>query len=561
MDKITLDIETNMAHDTIWCCGVEYEDGTTEMHYSPETLQPVIDEGYMVIGHNIIGFDAPVLKRVWDVDIEPTNLLDTLLMSRLYHPSVEGGHSLKAWGKRISDNKGDFTDFDGGLCQEMIDYCHQDVALTFKLYRHLVADLKKSKFSDASIQLEHDVALIIQEQHDNGFKLDIDRATQMYMDFERRLTTIETELQAMFPAIVTERWSEKTGKQLKDNVEHFNVGSRQQIAKRLQSVGVVFTEYTAKGAVKINEEVLERVAEQRPEAAVIFEYLVLTMRATMVKSWLAHCKKGRVHGKVTTNGAITGRMSHSSPNMGAIPSVAYNKEGVLLKGLAGGYGFESRSCWVVKEGHKLVGMDASGLELRMLAHYMQDQDYIDELVDGDIHTANMIAAGLTTRNQAKTFVYGFLYGGGDAKLGAIAGGNSADGKRLKKAFLDGTPALKALRDKIGRIAESGSVPALDGRRIRIRHMHAATNSLLQSAGAIVMKKALVLLDKSLKSHGIPYAFVANVHDEFQIEVPEAYVDIVGMAGVRAIKNAGINYNMRCPLDAEYKVGNNWAETH
>ena len=559
--KITLDIETHTNHRTIWCCGVEYEDGTKEMHYAPDTLQSVIDEGYEVIGHNIIGFDAPVLKKVWDVDIEPTKLIDTLVMSRLYHPSVEGGHKLSAWGKRLGDNKGDFTDFDGGLCQDMIDYCHKDVALTFKLYHHLVAELKKSKFSDESVQLEHEVALIIQEQRDNGFKLDIDRATQMYMDFERRLSTIEAELQLMFPAIVTERWSDKTGKRLMDGVEHFNVGSRPQIAKRLQSVGVVFTEFTDKGAVKINEEVLERVAKQRPEAAVIFEYLVLTMRATMVKSWLAHCKEGRVHGNISTNGAITGRMTHSSPNMGAVPKVLYDDHDVVMKGLTGGYGFESRSCWIVKEGHKLVGMDASGLELRMLAHYMQDQDYIDELLDGDIHTTNMIAAGLVTRNQAKTFIYGFLYGGGDAKLGDIVGGTKADGKRLKKNFLDGTPALKALRDKIARIAESGSVPALDGRRIRIRHMHAATNSLLQSAGAIVMKKALVLLDKSLKAHGIPYAFVANVHDEFQIEVPDEYVDIVGMAGVRAIKNAGIHYNMRCPLDAEYKVGNNWAETH
>jgi DNA polymerase I-like protein with 3'-5' exonuclease and polymerase domains len=198
----------------------------------------------------------------------------------------------------------------------------------------------------------------------------------------------------------------------------------------------------------------------------------------------------------------------------------------------------------------------------MLAHYMQDDAYTNEVVSGDIHTANQKAAGLETRNQAKTFIYAFLYGAGDAKIGKVVGAGAKEGQALKSRFLQNTPSLKELREKVGRIAQnSGTLPGLDGRRLQVRSDHAALNTLLQSAGAIVMKQALVLLDDKLQKLRIDYKFVANVHDEWQIEVEEGFAELVGKYGVRAIEEAGTSLSMRCPLSGEYKVGNSWKETH
>jgi DNA polymerase-1 len=206
-----------------------------------------------------------------------------------------------------------------------------------------------------------------------------------------------------------------------------------------------------------------------------------------------------------------------------------------------------------------VGIDASGLELRMLAHYMEDEEYINELLTGDIHTANQRAAGLESRPLAKTFIYAFLYGAGDAKIGAIVGGNSNTGRKLKETFLSNTPSLERLRGTILEQAAGGVLDGLDGRKLRVRSEHAALNTLLQGAGAIVMKQALIHLSDRLKN--IPHRFVANVHDEWQIETTAHYADTVGRIGVRAIRIAGETLSLRCPLDGEYRVGNNWAETH
>jgi DNA polymerase I-like protein with 3'-5' exonuclease and polymerase domains len=226
------------------------------------------------------------------------------------------------------------------------------------------------------------------------------------------------------------------------------------------------------------------------------------------------------------------------------------------------YGEDCRDLWIVDKGYKLVGIDASGLELRMLAHYMKDDAYTSEVVSGDIHTANQKAAGLETRNQAKTFIYAFLYGAGDAKIGKVVGAGAKEGQDLKARFLQNTPSLKELREKVSSIAKnSGTLPGLDGRRLQVRSDHAALNTLLQSAGAIVMKQAVVLLDESLSKFGIDYKFVANVHDEWQIEVEESYADMVGKIGAQSIENAGKVLQMRCPLAGEYKVGNSWKETH
>jgi DNA polymerase I-like protein with 3'-5' exonuclease and polymerase domains len=277
---------------------------------------------------------------------------------------------------------------------------------------------------------------------------------------------------------------------------------------------------------------------------------MLQKRIAQVSSWIEAVREdGRVHGRVITNGTITGRMSHQSPNMAQIPAV-YSP-----------YGKECRALWIVNKGYKLVGVDASGLELRMLAHYMNDERYIHEVVNGDIHTANQIAAGLESRDKAKTFIYAFIYGAGSAKIGSIIGGTQRDGERAKEKFLRATPSLRSLREKVERVAERRYVKGLDGRKIIIRHAHAALNTLLQGAGAIVMKKALTLLDEYVKIKQIKAFPVVNVHDEFQYEVEESRVNEFGKLAVQSIIDAGKLLKVRCPLNGEYKIGNNWSETH
>jgi DNA polymerase I-like protein with 3'-5' exonuclease and polymerase domains len=499
--------------------------------------------------HNGICFDAPVLRKTWKITIMPSQVCDTLVLSRLLSPSLEGGHSLDAWGQRLGFPKGYFTDFDAGISEAMEEYCIQDTLVTEKLYKHLVAELKHQKFDQRSIDLEHKVQAIIAKQERNGFKLDERKATVLLSELTSKLAAIEVEMQSIFPAKTIERVSEKTGKPLKPKVEVFNPGSRKQIGERLIEKGWKPEKFTETGQPIVDEGTLEGI--DIPEAKAINEYLMLQKRVAQIESWLkALGSDGRVHGKVITNGAVTGRMTHMSPNMAQVPNSGSP------------YGEDCRDLWIVEKGYKLVGIDASGLELRMLAHYMQDDAYTNEVVSGDIHTANQKAAGLETRNQAKTFIYAFLYGAGDAKIGKVVGAGAKEGQDLKSRFLQNTPSLKELREKVGRIAKnSGTLPGLDGRRLQVRSDHAALNTLLQSAGAIVMKEALVILNDSLRRAKIDYKFVANVHDEWQIEVEESRAEEAGQLGAKAIELAGISLNMRCPLAGEYKVGNSWKETH
>lgn len=303
-------------------------------------------------------------------------------------------------------------------------------------------------------------------------------------------------------------------------------------------------------------------------ATLLRDYLLLQKRIAQVESWLeAMGSDGRVHGKVITNGAVTGRMTHSKPNMAQVPAVRKDKEGNLLHGISGGYGVECRQCWTVEDGNVLVGCDASGLELRMLAHYMKDENYVRTVTEGsskdgtDVHTVNQRAAGLATRDLAKTFIYAFLYGAGDSKIGSIVGGSARDGASLKDKFLKQTPALGQLLSRVAGFASKGYVPGLDGRRIWVRSEHAALNSLLQGAGAIVMKKALVIFNDKIKLNKWPVKMVANVHDEWQFEVPAQLAEVTGEAAKQSIIEAGLFYKLRCPLDGEYKYGANWRATH
>jgi DNA polymerase I-like protein with 3'-5' exonuclease and polymerase domains len=388
------------------------------------------------------------------------------------------------------------------------------------------------------------------------------KALCLLSELKTKLDIIQVEMETIFPPVVISGRTHKTsGKPLNDIVTPFNPGSRQQIAERLQEKGWKPKKRTEKGSVIVDEEVLASL--DYPEAKTLAEYMMLQKRIAQVDSWIkAVGTDSRVHGRVITNGAVTGRMTHMSPNMAQVPNSGSP------------YGHECRDLWTVEKGYKLVGIDASGLELRMLAHYMNDNEYTNEVVSGDIHTANQTAAGLQTRNQAKTFIYAFLYGAGSAKIGSIVGGSAKEGQKLIDSFLQNTPKLKRLREKVARLyAKEGWLQGLDGRKLLVRAEHSALNTLLQGAGAIVMKQAVVILHKRLRKAKIDFKMVANVHDEWQIEVEEQRAEEVGKMGRQAIADVvkelkvlddpvpNPKKRLRCPLDGEFKVGNSWKETH
>ena len=545
---IYCDIETDgLNPSVIWCAVCRYNNVNTVVCNERDfkDYMASVPEATWVF-HNGIGFDVPVLNRLWGVAFDKGSVVDTLVLSRLSDPSRSGGHSLRNWGNTLGFAKGDHSDWTR-LTPDMIDYCMRDTEVTQAVHEALQKELEG--FSEESIKLEHEVQWVIQQQERNGWLLDQRLAFSLCGTFKEKMNDIETKLQEVFPPIVEERWSEKTGKRLKDKVTVFNPGSRQQVAERLEAKGAVWSELTPSGRPQVDERTLEE-NKHIPEALYVLEYLLLQKRYAQVSSWLEHVQDdGRVHGRVTSNGAVTGRMTHQTPNMAQVPA-GYSQ-----------YGKECRQCWTVPPGKKLVGFDASGLELRMLAHYMDDEEFTNVLLTEDIHTRNQVAAGLDTRPQAKTFIYAFLYGAGDAKIGSIVGGTASHGAKLKQRFLSNTPALESLRERVGRASQRGHLIGLDGRKLWVRSEHSALNTLLQAAGAIVMKKALVILDDYAKQWNIDYKFVGNIHDEVQTEVAEAQAEKFGWLAVECLKAAGLYYNLRCPLDGEYQVGTTWSETH
>jgi DNA polymerase-1 len=548
LNLVFCDIETDgLDATTIWCA-VCRNNGVSEVICNEKDFKAYVSDrpNASWVFHNGIGFDVPVLDRLWNVSFDRSRIVDTLVLSRLADPSRSGGHSLRNWGNTLGFAKGDHNDW-SQLTPEMIDYCLRDVELTEAVYNKLKVEL--DGFKQESVDLEHQVQWLMQQQEDNGWLLDQRLCHLLVAKFKERMNEIEADLQAVFPPVVEERYSEKTGKRLKDKVTVFNVGSRQQVADRLTAKGAVWSAVTTTGKPVVDEKTLKE-NHHVPEAQQVLEYLLLQKRHSQVKSWLEHVKEdGRVHGRVISNGAVTGRMTHQNPNMAQVPSSSSQ------------YGEECRRCWTVPDGYKLVGADASGLELRMLAHYMGDEEFTDVLLREDIHTRNQLAAGLTTRSQAKTFIYAFLYGAGDAKIGSIVGGSAKDGNQLRTRFLRNTPTLETLRDRVGQAARKGYLVGLDGRKLWVRSEHSALNTLLQAAGAVVMKKALVLLNLHATEHNINFKFIGNIHDEIQSEVATKQAEKFGWLAVECIKAAGISFSLRCPLDGEYQIGNTWSETH
>ena len=574
---LVFDIETDDVKATKVHCIVAQNPESGEIFKFPPNK---LEEGYQflttadrLIGHNIIGFDIPMVHKFSDVDLSDKEVIDTLVLSRLFNPTRDGGHALESWGYKLGYPKIEFSDYQN-YSTEMLDYCVRDVQLNTLVLGEL---RKESKgFSKESIDLEQDVAKIIKGQELNGFKFDMHSAQILLAELRERMQKIEDEVHTTFkpkwvdtkqvtPYIKKDGNLSKRGLTddeyqrcldtedyspfMRQTLQEFNLGSRKQIGEYLIDFGWKPERFTPTGQPIVDEKTLSEITHIH-EAKLIADFLLLQKRIAQVDSWVEAVQEdGRVHGFVIPNGTITGRMTHRKPNMAQVPSVSSP------------YGKECRACWTVDEGNVLLGVDASGLEIRMLAHYMDDKDFIKEILDGDIHTANQRAAKLESRNQAKTFIYALMYGAGDEKLGKVVGGNTSDGKRAREHFFDNKPSFKSLRDRVQRAANKKYLKGLDGRKLYIRNNHAALNTLLQGAGSIVMKKGLSILANRLELSMTPFKFVANIHDEWQIEVAECRANKVGTLAVQSIIDAGNHFNLRCPLDGEFKIGRDWSETH
>lgn len=616
MTVAIFDIETNGLFEEateVHCISIKVNHGPTKVY----TSRPIagsdgtLEEGYevlteadLVVGHNIINFDLPTMAKLGFPITTPCR--DTLIMSRLAYPNIafqdanrksvpiklKGSHSLKAWGFRLRKYKGDFgaeAEQWEHLTTDMVEYCRQDAEVTHALYDKLLT----RDIPDEAVWLEQEFAKIISRQEKYGVYFDMDAAQRLHIELIEEVDRAEEELFKTFTPLQT--WTPKpypkvaykqdgSKSQVLINQEklgchynakkewgyfkevHFNPSSRQHIARWLSEVyGWKPKDFTEKGTPIINEKVLEQL--DFPEGKILAHYFnVVKLKGQLAdgnNAWMKMVgKDGRIHGRVNTLGAVSRRCTHSNPNMAQVPSGRAYK------------GHEARSLFTVPKGKKLVGCDADGLELRTLSHYMARYDngaYALAVDEGDkdagtdIHTLNQKGAGLPTRDDAKTFIYAFLYGAGDAKIGSIIGGTAESGRKLKEKFFRQIPAIKRLVDVVGETyKKNGTLKALDGNPYHIRSAHSALNTLLQGAGALVMKYYLVFLDRNLSERfktGKQYEFVLNVHDEVQIECDEDVAEEVAKIAEATFDDVTKYLGFRIPLRGSADIGNSWAETH
>ncbi len=583
MQTFSCDIETDGIEATkVWCIAVQdvYTE-ETKVWYPEQgwdinengSFQDWLDSGEVdsIVFHNGIAFDVPVLEELHSICFNNVTVEDTLIMSQLDSPRREGGHSLANWGEYLGYHKGDHEDW-SKLSTEMVEYCIRDTEITSKVYKIL----RQKGLSQDAKELEYAIKRQCTIQEKNGWLFDERGAIKILQQVNDDLRNAEEEVHKTFKPLPL--WKSKTpvknrfkkdftrtkGYQAEVELQchtneegdygywHYpelNLGSRQQVGRHPMHYGWKPEVFTETGRPKVDESTLKDV--EIPEAKLIGRYLMLQKRQGQINSWLDALDEttGRIHSRVHTMGTVTHRMSSSNPNLQQV--TASGKE----------YGSEMRALFTVPEDKVLVGADLSGLELRCLAHYMKDENYTKELLTGDIHTANQKSAGLDTRDKAKTFIYAFLYGAGDKKIGSIAGGGVEEGKKLKENFLNNTPSLKKLRERVAKASDKGYLKGLDGRVIRVRSQHASLNFLLQSAGAIISKRAWELFNNMAEYEGFKYKQLGVIHDEIQIECSPNDAEAIGYLIVDAMEMTTEYYKLNCPITGDFKIGRSWNDTH
>lgn len=544
------------------------------------------------IGHNIVSYDGPHTTRLVDGFATIDRVVDTLVLSYLYDPVMVGGHSLEAWGERLREPKGNFSDW-SAYSMEMDQYCQQDVRLGKKVFKALVTRMRRMGFSELSCEIEHHIREVVDEQQRNGWYFDIPGAQSLLAQLRAEQCDLEVPIRDLFPrrlqvAGTYRRRTRKDGSEFASFSRHlseypelrfngdgtystldwqeFNIGSPKQRVERLLELGWQPEAFTPKGFPKVDEDSLVAYASLsgKPEVAAIADWLVLQGRASMVEGWLNnvdyddHC----MHGRVFTCGASTRRMTHNSPNTANIPKA---KKSVK-------YGVECRRLWQARPGRREVGYDASGLELRMFAEYLNDPVATKLYTEGDPHMFNteLLEWPREYRDtKSKTIIYAMLYGAQNTKLGITEDPSYSTSKAkergawIRNRLEKGIPGFGRLTHEVQDEFKStgGFLRTIDGGFVRCPTAHAALNYKLQSAGAIVMKKAAIIARQTIRERGLDSLLVGSIHDEGQHDAKSEDSEIVGQTCVRAIEQAGLELGFRVPLTGEYKVGANWAECH
>jgi DNA polymerase I len=595
------DLETNGLYDevtTIHCLVLHDLNRDQTFTYGPDSIAAGLEHlatADVLIGQNILFYDIPVIRKLYPFyTFAAARIIDTLITTRLIWPKeklydmdteqytqvppkLRGSASLKAWGYRLSDYKINFKDFKE-YSEEMLAYCIQDVNVTTQLFKHT----QKQTCSEAALKLEHDFALAIEKQIRSGFPFDVDACLDLVDDLRTKQATLEADLKELFPPKKIEtifvpkvnnagRGYVKGQPFTKVMHEEFNPGSRQQIVDRLQTkYGWVPEKSTEKGNPILDDDVLS--ALPYPEAKPLAEYMLIKKRLGQIadgnNAWLklVNDETGCMHGDVVTNGCITGRCAHRNPNMGQVPA-GYSE-----------YGKECRGLFHAPDGWTLIGVDAKALELRCLAGYLahwDDGEYARVVTDEsiDIHTYNQEMFGVATRDIAKRLLYGLLYGCGALKAGTIIDPNEKDELVLRKlgstamnSFMQGIPALKALKDRIAHnIAKREYLIGLDGRPLFCRSDFKGLNVLLQSSGALIMKQVVIELHNKMYDLGYVYGHDwqqnAMIHDEVQVSCPPAMVDTLTSVALEAFPASQQFFDFQCPIHGDAHIGYSWDQTH
>lgn len=589
MNVVTCDIETDgLDSKKIWVC-VCKELGKDCFHIFRDGDADKAKEFFKgidyIITHNGIGFDIPVLNRLWDTKIPHRKVVDTLVLSRLYDPLMPS-HSLKSWGEVLGEYKDHYEDW-SHYTQEMEEYCKQDVVVTETLYFHLRNHMKE--FSKESKRMELDSQYVLTKQREYGFKLDRELAESTKNELDIKYLEIVEKLQENFPPRLVEKsvWFPKYTKdgeltKVSDRIIHkpttipkedgsyslcewktFSIDSPSEIVERLKDWWKP-VEFTEKGQPKVSEVNLNTLREDAPQSFKdIKTCKIYKSRSTLIQSFLDACgDDGRVHGQVRSIGAATGRMSHSNPNTANVPS----------RGL---YGEVCRRMYTVDEGRALVGCDASGIQLRALCHYLQNDELRHNILYGDMHVFFAKMYGLIPANEeydesnpvhkkgrsnGKTCTYAIIMGAGVGRICSILGSKER-GVAAFKGMERNLKGFKKFKDHIAFRARIGNFEGLDGRIIPLKSAHYGMSSYLQSFEAVIMKRAMIQSYKEVTARGLDAHQVAIVHDEMQYDCAADVAEEVGNILRNNIIEAGKYFNVFCPLDGEYKIGKNWAETH